>query len=217
MKKIKIFLASMLMAAVMLTAGNPVSAAETTEEKGTIEVDMKAGGDLILYKVADVEMKDDGNEQYVLTQAFSGVTGAREMINDKDRLGDKNLPGRFAAVISNAASLETKKAAKDETLSFSNLERGIYLITQNTAADGYYKIDPFLVSVPGPDKTMTVKATPKMALKGIPETTPPPRTPSKPPRIPQTGQLWWPVPVMGVCGILLIVAGFLKRRHSQEF
>lgn len=40
----------------------------------------------------------------------------------------------------------------------------------------------------------------------------PPGTPDS--RLPQTGQLWWPVPVLIAGGLLLLVIGLLRRRES---
>ena len=40
--------------------------------------------------------------------------------------------------------------------------------------------------------------------------------PPPPPELPDTGQLWWPVPVLIVCGLALFVFGFIKRRNSAE-
>lgn len=43
-------------------------------------------------------------------------------------------------------------------------------------------------------------------------------TPSKPnePTLPQTGQLWWPVPVLMVAGLLLVVIGLIRRRGDSD-
>ena len=46
-----------------------------------------------------------------------------------------------------------------------------------------------------------------------------PGTTSRLPKLPQTGQLWWPVPVLIAGGLLLIVLGLLRRRgagHEDE-
>lgn len=43
--------------------------------------------------------------------------------------------------------------------------------------------------------------------------TPPPITP---PELPQTGQLWWPVPVLITGGLCLIVVGLVSRRRNQD-
>lgn len=45
----------------------------------------------------------------------------------------------------------------------------------------------------------------------VPTPTPPPTDPDKP-QLPQTGQLWWPVPMLISLGLLLIVIGLLRRR-----
>lgn len=37
----------------------------------------------------------------------------------------------------------------------------------------------------------------------------------KPPRIPQTGQLWWPVYTLAAIGILCIFMGFLKQKRQE--
>ena len=36
------------------------------------------------------------------------------------------------------------------------------------------------------------------------------------PRLPQSGQLWWPVPVLLAGGLLLVVVGLLRRRSGNE-
>jgi len=44
-----------------------------------------------------------------------------------------------------------------------------------------------------------------------------PTEPTKPPmdtKLPQTGQLWWPVPVLLVMGLLVIAIGFVRRREE---
>ena len=34
-------------------------------------------------------------------------------------------------------------------------------------------------------------------------------------KLPQTGQLWWPVPVLTAAGMLLIVVGLVRRREAD--
>lgn len=50
------------------------------------------------------------------------------------------------------------------------------------------------------------------------ETTTEPSEPTEPdgPDIPQTGLLWWPVPLLAVAGIGLIVAGIITRRDEND-
>ena len=47
-----------------------------------------------------------------------------------------------------------------------------------------------------------------------PDTPPPP--PDNPPDLPQTGQLWWPVPILGILGLLMIIAGLFFRRGAGD-
>ena len=42
--------------------------------------------------------------------------------------------------------------------------------------------------------------------------TPPP---PPPPELPQTGQLWWPVPMLAMAGLFLIAVGLLRRRGGR--
>lgn len=45
-----------------------------------------------------------------------------------------------------------------------------------------------------------------------------PTTPTQPgkPTLPQTGQLWWPVPVLAAAGLLFVVIGLLRRRGAAN-
>lgn len=49
----------------------------------------------------------------------------------------------------------------------------------------------------------------------LPTPTPPP-SPTPPPTIPQTGQLWWPVPVLLLVGAALIAMGFVWRKDEGD-
>lgn len=44
---------------------------------------------------------------------------------------------------------------------------------------------------------------------------PPKPTPKKNKKIPQTGQLWWPVPVLLSAGFLCLIVGLLRRRKKE--
>ncbi len=43
----------------------------------------------------------------------------------------------------------------------------------------------------------------------------PPETPPVPP-LPQTGQLWWPVPILLAVGLAFIVMGYIRRMNSRD-
>ena len=115
---------------------------------------------------------------------------------------DRSISGHSVTVGSNAM------------LSISNLTAGLYLFEQTTAAEGYSAVNPFLVSVPtnvNGEYVYDVDATPKVEIKKT--TTPPP---DNPPDVPQTGQLWWPVPILAAAGIFLLILGLRKNRRAAE-
>lgn len=45
-------------------------------------------------------------------------------------------------------------------------------------------------------------------------TTEPP--PERPPELPNTGQLWWPVPVLSLAGLMFVLVGFIGRKSEDE-
>ena len=72
-----------------------------------------------------------------------------------------------------------------------------------------------------PDYTVKVEksgVTFTLTNNHVPSETPPkkpdPATPK--PRLPQTGQLWWPVPLLAFTGAVLLVLGVRKRRKNHE-
>lgn len=46
--------------------------------------------------------------------------------------------------------------------------------------------------------------------------TPPSSSTPDQPKIPQTGQLWWPVPVLACAGFFFIAAGLIRRRRDSD-
>lgn len=62
--------------------------------------------------------------------------------------------------------------------------------------------------------TVTQEGVTFVVTNTKPYTPPPP--PPPPPDIPQTGQLWWPVPIMAIAGLVLFVAGFVRNRKDYE-
>lgn len=67
--------------------------------------------------------------------------------------------------------------------------------------EGYTQVDP--VGVDGFDFTITNVCDKKPTQSG------------KPGKLPQTGQLWWPVPVLLCAGLLCLVVGLVRRRRDE--
>lgn len=101
---------------------------------------------------------------------------------------------------------------KDGVASFTDLDTGLYLIIQETASTGYSVLSPFLVSVPywdGDQYQYKVDAKVKTELEKEPPETTSSSSSTKPhQKLPQTGQLSWPIPWMTVSGMALFAVGW---------
>lgn len=62
----------------------------------------------------------------------------------------------------------------------------------------------------------TVKITKEQTTYIITNTSNPPTPPENPPRLPQTGVLWWPVPILAGVGMVFFMIGWVKRRRFGE-
>ena len=223
MKRGVAFLLALLLAAVLVC---PVMAEDTPPEpEGSIRLtllntDKKpvSGGTLTLYVLALLD--EEGH--FVPTEEFTVFSADIGSWNEQYKPAmaeaiwayarEKGLPGT-----------PSQLSAAGEA-SWSGLENGLYLIGQTAPGSKGELCSPFLVSVPyweNGEWQYQVDASPKA---GAAETPPkPPRDDDKPhkpsgPHLPQTGQLWWPVPVLLGGGVLLILFGILllKRRRTKD-
>lgn len=136
------------------------------------------GGTLTLYRVAKVQ-KDNANLSFVYTNGFEdcGV--------ELGDLSEGELAGRLAEKIAATAESTTVEISDFGAAEFGDLEVGLYLVVQTTAAENYNVINPFLVSVPIQENgsyVYDVDALPKVgtAAKKTPEPPDTPDTPDKP-------------------------------------
>ena len=177
-----------------------------------------AGGDLRLYRVADVEQKD-GDYYFHLLERFGG-----NKLVQKD-LDSPGLAGRLASS-SGLRDLEYRSAVFDANgkASFSAVKPGLYLLGQSRAAKGFQGMAPFLVSVPLYDKVkdsylydvdISVKPALEREVKPTPSPTPSP-TPPPGPKLPQTGQLNWPVPLLAGLGLACVLTGGMLLRSDRR-
>ena len=173
------------------------------------------GGNLMLYKVADVSHED---AVFVYTEAFSGCEMSLEDIQDPMLALELEAIAREQELVGTTKNMDENGRAK-----FENLTIGLYLLVQTEPAPGYNKVNPFLVSLPGQREgayIYDVDASPKVALE--PEETEPTETTeptvptTKPPSLPQTGQLSWPVPVLAIGGLILLCVGWLLRESERR-
>ena len=74
---------------------------------------------------------------------------------------------------------------------------------------------PFLFSLPDADGNYQVKASPKPSVTVSKKDKPDKPSGVNSGRLPQTGQLWWPVPVLLLAGLLLVIIGTVMRSHGK--
>lgn len=214
----------MLMLTVVLTMTAAAIEVPDLERTGSISFDMTyqnqpvPGGSLTLYRVAEVRLENEADYSFAFVASFAecGVS-----LVDLGAAETANALAAFAA----ENGIEGTKGQIDEKghISFPGLELGIFLLVQEDAAPGYEAARPFLVTVPGQENgayVYDVNATPKLQLEQAPTepTEPPTVPPTEPtePELPQTGQTNWPVPVMGILGVVLIVFGLALRISAKR-
>lgn len=186
MKSIRKRLAAVLAALTLLVwCAAPAFALEVVDlsRTGSIKVSLYdsetseavGGGTLTLYRVAKVQ-KDNANLSFVYTNGFEdcGV--------ELGDLSEGELANQLAEKIAATAESTTVEINDLGMAEFGDLEVGLYLVVQTTAAENYNVVNPFLVSVPIQENgsyVYDVDALPKVgtAAKKTPE---PPDKPDKP-------------------------------------
>ncbi len=169
-------------------------------------------GTLTLYRVGEVA-ENDGNYSF---QPAGDFAQCGESFED---LGNTALASYLLIYAAdNAITGHTQQVEADGTVTFENLPVGLYLIAQHKATAGYKAMAPFLVSLPYMSDGVyqyDLSANPKAELEREPEP-----TQTQPPdeeKLPQTGMLWWPVPVLACAGLVFLGVGVaLKRRYSAD-
>lgn len=176
-----------------------------------------AGGSVTVYQAAGVR-KEDGNLSYEFTEDFRDCGQKLENPQDyelaetlKTYAEKKKLSG------------ETKRIGRDGRAVYAGLPAGLYLVVQTEAAEGYYKISPFLVGVPqknGEAWEYEVDAEPKMELNKPKQPKPTPEEPKqpKPPAgpTPKTGDQALPFAALMISGGMLTAAHLLRRKKGAE-
>lgn len=184
-----------------------------------------SGGTMALYYLGLIEQAEDGDFVVIPTEDFTMLSGVS--------VGE--LAPQFAQkleqyITENALTGDLRVVDADGCVTFPDLKAGLYFVMQPVAAEGFERMNPFLITVPlRQDDALIfdIVAHPKVEPK--PEETQPqvptepeptkPTEPSKP-SLPQTGQLNWPIPLMGLLGTCLLVVGgilcFRRKRDDDE-
>ena len=215
MKGIAKAVLALSMCLVMPLTAIPVSAAENEvpdlDRTGSLTITYKyynektketksvSGGNSVgLFKVADIV--EDGGYKFVIDDRFAS---AGEIPDTSEELDAVNVDlAEAMAKIAKGYDFDIASRETDEEgrVSFDGLEVGMYLVMQDAKGkgDNRYELTPFLAD------TKPV---------GIFKEQVPPPTPPR--RIPQTGQLWWPVAALGAAGVLFVVMGMVRRSRSK--
>ena len=214
LKKAAVFIGAMAAGALLAALyGMSISYAHEIPDEtrtGTITVEMQydsqpvTSGTLAAYRVGQIQ-EENGNYYFVNTEAFEAFEGELEEPYTQElaqALAD-------CAKKHNIPSTATVENVTGKTV-FDSLDLGLYLIVQTKAAPGYEPLNPFLVSVPLWEEghyQYEVSAKGKFELKQSPK----PEEPVTPtdPKLPQTGQLNWPVPILVISGLCLILLGWI--------
>ena len=185
------------------------------DQEGSITLELQfdgeplIGGSFSCTKVAEV-MDEDGNlyfqtllDEKIYREGIPAVADMERQVKDH---------GDFFQTQKQMVTNDTG------TVVFANCLPGLYLITQDTDVRGYSRINTFLVSVPYLEEgtyVYDVTARTKTALEQeVTETTEPEE--DKDDKLPQTGQLNWPVPVLAVGGLALFVLGWYLRFGKKK-
>ena len=189
------------------------------DREGSVTLELKyddeplIGGKFSCIKVADV-VEEDGNyyfrtlvENEIYREGMPALAHVQELV--------KNNPEAF-----NSGKITCSN--ETGTVTFEGCLPGLYLITQDTKIQGYGLMNAFLVSVPYMDDGVYVydiTAQTKSALEQD-EIETEPEEEDKDDKLPQTGQLNWPVPAMAACGLAVFAFGwylrFGKKKETYE-
>ena len=205
-----------MMLCLLLSLALPAWADGT--EKGSIEIKVEykgtkiSGGQLIAVRVGYLD------EEKAI---FRRVTTRSEIKNIGDSAAVTQMQNFYSAnKNTHGDKFKVYKAeVKDGAAKFADVELGLYLVYQDTPASGYDKLSAFLVTVPyqgsrdvtSAAKTALVRAADPSGGSGSSSS-------SSGSKLPQTGQLTWPIPWMTLGGMVLFVFGwwlcFGKRKDS---
>ena len=179
-----------------------------------------AGGNSVgLYKVADVVI--DNGFRFALDPRFESAGEIPATGEELDRV-NAELADKMAKIAAGSDfDISPVEMDASGTVSFQDLEVGLYLVMQDKqgTGDNQFEIAPFLVSIPqhNPDGTwnydVNAQSKPVTVTWIPPESPDEPVKPDKPGKLPQTGQLWWPVLALSAAGTAFIIAGAVIKRR----
>ena len=222
------------MCLVMPLTAIPVSAAENEapdlDRTGSLTITYKyynektketesvsKGNSVGLFKVAEVVA--DNGYRFKVDNRFASV-GEIPATSEELDIVNMDLAEAMEKIAKNYDfDVPSQETDANGQVSFDGLEVGLYLVMQDARGEGEnrYFLSPFLISIPyrNADGSLAYDITADAKPIGVyKEQVPPPPAPT-PKKIPQTGQLWWPVAMLGAAGVLFVVMGMVRRSRSN--
>ena len=175
------------------------------------------GGEISLYTVASVKV-EDGYQLDVTDGKFAEAEGVSEIPSmTSKQLSKANFDiAKKLEAPAEKVKADQSEAITDGKVSFTGLKPGLYLIVQTKLSEGDRKVNSFLISIPDEEGNYQITGEPKPGIYAPPKETETEKPSKKPTgKLPQTGQLWWPVPVMAVAGTLLLTAGLISKKKDN--
>lgn len=209
----------------LMLACSAMAAGFDMDRKGSISVlihtakDVKVPNAKIeLYRIGDPSI-ENSNLVFDLSADFAGSGVSLDDPNSKSLV--ETLSDYAESM--NVAPVATATTGENGKVMFGDLGVGLYMVKQNGFAKTEYftEIAPFIISMPMTEDNewvYAINASPKVNTRPRPTATPEPTDPPTDERLPQTGMLRWPIPVLGIGGLLLFSLGwalcFMKKRDA---
>lgn len=230
MKNRIIFVLSVVLILVMSISAGAVSVPDVSLD-ASVSVEMTymgeavAGGSLTAYRVAEIKVENGADYSFEYTEAYASCAAD---ITDLENAGLAAELARFTR--ENDVAGTTLMIGEDGKVIFDELPLGLYLFVQNEAAKGYTKVGEFIASVPQKSDggyVYDIDATPKIStqLETVEtEAETEEKTEQTLPsdeKLPQTGMLKWPVPLLTITGAMFVVFGAYlvsdsKRKNNES-
>lgn len=180
-----------------------------------------------------------------LTEPEAGIKAVSESIllpeSESKLEGIADISEKLAEKVDKNGILPLKTGTTDQngTLIFQNLDPGLYLLQGKDTVKGNkcYRTTPSLLTISGSisedvwtdkeelevkpkceitEETETEKETEASVGTETPAETPPTYPDDPGSRLPNTGRLLWPIPILSAAGLLLFVIGWKKRNRSKN-
>ncbi|MBO4694073.1 MAG: sortase [Clostridia bacterium] len=177
--------------------------------------EMMNQGKVSLYRIADLKWAN-GKIAFKYVSAYADCGIKTKCLENNDVADDivrytelHNILSEYDAEIVNGEA------------DFVNIHSGLYLVLQSEKALGYNAFSPFVLPLPffseGGGYTYNVVSKPKISPEARGSSL---KLSNMDSRLPQTGQLWWPVIVFSALGIflsflLIVVNKIIKERRLK--